>query len=59
MLVGAVVVGAVGDGGRKSEGAGPGALCTLYQKCVEEGHIGFFRYPEYGGAEGSSLFKGM
>lgn len=34
-------------------------FCTLYQKCVEEGHIEYFRYPEYGGAEGSSLFKGM
>lgn len=34
-------------------------FCTLYQKRVEEGHIEYFRYPEYGGAEGSSLFKGM
>ena len=32
---------------------------TLRPSPYEEGHIEYFRYPEYGGAEGSSLFKGM
>lgn len=34
-------------------------FCTLYQKHVKEGHIEYFRYPEYGHTTPDSLFKGM